>query len=500
MKNIKSHIAGIFLTILFAGITGIFVLFVAQTGLLPAKYLAAVGAVFAVLVLIVAVLVWNVEHWIRFCIGTLLAVVLVMLMAVGSIYIRRGVSALEGITEVRKEVSNLVVYVKQEDAASSLEDTKEYQFGILEMLDRTNTDAMVEQINGDLGTEIQTKEFPGIGQLVDALLDGSVNAIIMNEAYFNIITEMEGYENTAELIRDVTVKAVETVVTEPATEAVEADESGASSGAEKASAATKKDDHIYTILISGIDYRGGLVAKSNSDVNIVVTVNTETKQALLINTPRDYYVPLSISGGQRDKLTHAGIYGIDCCMDTLEMLYDTEIDYYFRVNFSGLQDIVDALGGVNVYSEYTFDAGGYQFYEGYNYMDGAQALAFSRERYSFATGDRQRGKNQMAVIQAVINKALSPEMLTNFTSLLSALEGSFEMNIPYSLIVKLVREQLDEGGTWTMQTYSVNGSDGNDVPYSMSQSVYVMIPDESTVEKAKELIQQVKDGEIITVE
>lgn len=498
MKNFKSHIAGILIAIVFAAITAGFVVFVAQTGLLPTKYLLIVGAVFAVLVLGIAILVWNVEHWIRFCIGTLLAVLLVMVMAVGSIYIRQGVTALEEITEVKKEVSNLVVYVKQEDAANSLADTKGYQFGILESLDRANTDEMVAQINRELGAEIVTREFPGIGQLVDALLDGTVNAIIMNEAYFGIITEMEGYENTADLIRDVTVKAVETVITEapePQTERKEQEPSAAAMQEE-----TKESDHIYTILISGIDYRGGLVAKSNSDVNVLAVVNTETRQALLINTPRDYFVPLSISGGQRDKLTHAGIYGIDCCMDTIGMLYDVDVDYYFRVNFSGLKDIVNALDGVNVYSEYTFEAGGYQFYEGYNYLYGDQALAFSRERYSFATGDRQRGKNQMAVIQAVVNKALSPELLKNFTSLLSALEGSFEMNIPYTLIAKLVRNQLNGGGDWNMQTYSVNGSDGNDVPYSMSQSVYVMIPDQSTVDKAKELIGQVKAGEVITLE
>ena len=184
-------------------------------------------------------------------------------------------------------------------------------------------------------------------------------------------------------------------------------------------------------------------------------------------------------------------------MDTLAMLYGIDIDYYFRVNFTGFEKIIDALGGITVVSDYTFDSkneAGYHFDQGENYMDGAAALAFCRERYSFATGDNQRGKNQLAVIRGVLNKCLSTDMLLNYTQVLAAVEDSFETSVPYDVLSSLVRSQLGSGGSWNIVSYSVTGTGDNQVPYSMSQSVYVMIPDESTVATAKELIQTVLDG------
>ena len=257
---------------------------------------------------------------------------------------------------------------------------------------------------------------------------------------------------------------------------------------------------IITVYISGIDTYGDVSAKSRSDVNIIATVNTGTKQVLLVSTPRDYYVPLSISNGIPDKLTHAGIYGIDVSKDTLGMLYDIEIPYYFRVNFSGFSGIIDALGGVTVHLDFDFSTCGYSYHVGENYLNGEQALAFARERYSFSSGDRQRGKNQMAVIQAVIQKAVSPELLKNFTSIMKAVERSFETSIPLTTVTSLIRAQLSEGGDWNIVTYSVDGTGATKKPYSMSQNVYVMVPDQTTVDKAKELMRQVRDGEVITLE
>ena len=252
------------------------------------------------------------------------------------------------------------------------------------------------------------------------------------------------------------------------------------------------------MYISGIDTRGGVSAKSRSDVNILATVNVDTHQVLLVSTPRDYYVPLPISNGQPDKLTHAGIYGVDVSMGTLEMLYGVPIDYYFRVNFSGFEKIIDALGGITVYSEYEFTtAAGYHFNVGDNTMNGEQALSFARERYSFSSGDRQRGKNQMAVIKAVINKAMSPAILSNYTELMESISGNFETSMPYDVIADLVREQLDKGGSWNVVTYSVDGTGDSRKPYSLSTNAYVMIPDQSTVDAAIEKINQVRSGETL---
>ena len=221
---------------------------------------------------------------------------------------------------------------------------------------------------------------------------------------------------------------------------------------------------------------------------------------LLVSTPRDYFVPLSISNGVPDKLTHAGIYGINVCEDTLGMLYDIDINYFFRMNFVGFVQLIDALGGVTVYSEYAFDTGGYHFVQGDNFVYGDAALAFVRERYSFAGGDRQRGKDQMAMIKAVINKCLSTDILSNYMDVLNKAAGSFETNVPYDLIASVVREQLKGGGGWNISSYSVDGTGDSQKPYSMSQKAYVMIPDQTTVDKAKDLMRRVREGELLTAE
>lgn len=256
-------------------------------------------------------------------------------------------------------------------------------------------------------------------------------------------------------------------------------------------------DEVYTIFVSGIDTRGGMTASSRSDVNIILTLNATTKQILMVSTPRDYFVPLSISNGVPDKLTHAGIYGVNVCMDTLDMLYDIDINYYFRLNFAGFEQIIDALGGVNVNSDYDFDSGnttGYHFNKGENHLNGEQALVFARERYAFKEGDRQRGRNQMAVIQGVVDKATQPAFLKNYLSVLDSLDGAFETNVPYDVMASLVRKQLDEGGSWQVLSYSVDGTGDTQKPYSMSSKAYVMIPDQNTVDKAKVLMKKVREG------
>ena len=145
-----------------------------------------------------------------------------------------------------------------------------------------------------------------------------------------------------------------------------------------------------------------------------------------------------------------------------------------------------------------FSTDNYSFQQGPNNVNGKQALEFVRERHAFASGDRQRGKNQLAIIKAVINKAMSPELLVSYNSLMSALEGSFETSVPYDTISTLVREQLDKGGDWNVVSYSVDGTGDSQVPYSMSQKAYVMVPTQSTVDTAKSLIAQVYNGETVT--
>ena len=185
-------------------------------------------------------------------------------------------------------------------------------------------------------------------------------------------------------------------------------------------------------------------------------------------------------------------------MDTLGMLYGYDINNCFRVNFVGFVDIIDALGGITVNSDYDFTVGDFSYVKGANNLSGIEALAFARERHAFAEGDRQRGKNQMAVIEGVIQKMLTPEMLKNYTSIMDAVEGSFDTNVPYSKIAELVRHQLEDNSKWTIIRYSVDGEGASEVPYSMSSRAYVMIPDETTVNKAKSLMDRVINNEIIT--
>ena len=328
--------------------------------------------------------------------------------------------------------------------------------------------------------------------------NGTCGAILLNKAYLDVIAEMDQYGSFPSQIREIASLKVATVVernTPAAQQTSSADEEQTSSDTSAKDDAVT--DEVYTIFVSGIDTRGGMTASSRSDVNIILTLNATTKQILMVSTPRDYFVPLSISNGVPDKLTHAGIYGVNVCMDTLDMLYDININYYFRLNFAGFEQIIDALGGVTVNSDYDFDSGnttGYHFNQGENHLNGEQALVFARERYAFKEGDRQRGRNQMAVIQGVVDKATQPAFLKNYLSVLDSLDGAFETNVPYDVMASLVRKQLDEGGSWQVLSYSVDGTGDTQKPYSMSSKAYVMIPDQNTVDKAKVLMKKVREG------
>ena len=253
----------------------------------------------------------------------------------------------------------------------------------------------------------------------------------------------------------------------------------------------------FNVYISGIDVSGPISTNSRSDVNIIMTVNPNTKKILLTTTPRDYYVTIpGISGDVRDKLTHAGIYGVDASMSTLESIYDIDISYYARVNFTSLIKIVDALGGVDVYSEYAFTTahGNYSIQKGTNHLNGDTALAFSRERYSFEDGDNQRGKNQEAVLTAIIQKAMSPAILTKANQILSTVGDSVETNMTQDEMAKLINMQLSDGASWTIESQAAVGTGDNQACYSSgSQLLYVMWPDEAVVESLSNKMKQVME-------
>ena len=275
--------------------------------------------------------------------------------------------------------------------------------------------------------------------------------------------------------------------------------SGLLTGAE----ANKITKEPFVIYLSGVDTRGELTENARSDVNILAAVNPVTKRVALINTPRDYYVDLA-GTESKDKLTHAGLYGVETSMETLGNLYGIQVDHYIRINFAGFINIIDALGGVDVYSDQAFTSVGSPgyydpttFVEGWNHLDGKAALAFARERHAFATGDIQRGINQMKVIDAMLNKIKSPALLMGFSKIMDAAADCFVTSFSQDQISALVRMQLGDLAAWDIESYTVTGSSGSSTKcYSAKgQKLYVMKPDESSVNKAKEMIASVLGGE-----
>ena len=322
--------------------------------------------------------------------------VLAVILSAGMIYgAVAGGSLKSAVTRIvgkMVEKQTIDIIVLKDNEASSIEDAVGYTFGVLENADQENTAEVLKTLS-DLNPT--SKAYASVPQLADALYDGEVDAIILNDGYLPILEQTEGYtdfDNYTRILKqfDFTKEVAPVVPNESIT--VEP----------------------FVVYCSGIDARNSDVnIQSLSDVNILAVVNPKSRQILLLNTPRDYFLPLSFNG-QLDKLTHAGMYGIDESMRVLDDLYGVETQYYARVNFYGLTKIVDALGGVDVYSEQTFttkvmqipDKNGnlyddyFSFTEGMNYnVDGQAALAFCRERYSFSDGDNQRGRNQMAMIR-----------------------------------------------------------------------------------------------------
>ena len=484
-------IPGAVITIIVIMLSVVFMGLLAMTKMVPTIYMLIIGIVLAVIAAIIWLLVWHTRYTGRFIGGTVLAVIMIAILAFGGFYINKTRSAISNISGETTEVTQMAVYVKSDDAADSVEATAGYTYGILSSLDRENTDGAVAHLNSQFGTEVQTKEYAGLTELADGILNGEVNAILLNSGYLSVYEDMDGYTDFSTKIKVVGTVDVESTI-QSAEESTPIEPITTANGGK-----------VYTIYLSGIDTRGEMTAKSRSDVNIIATVNTDTHEILLVSTPRDYFVPLSISGGAPDKLTHAGIYGIDVCMDTLGMLYDIDINYYFRINFGGFVKVIDALGGITVNSDYDFDSKnilGYHFNKGENYVNGEQALIFARERYAFQEGDRQRGKNQMEVIRGVVKKALSPEILTSYSSILSSLDGCFGTNITYEEIAQILQQQLTNGGDWTIVSYSVDGTGATEKPYSMSQKAYVMVPNYDTVNKAKSLMEKIRNGEVVTQE
>lgn len=400
---------------------------------------------------------------------------LIIVIIVSSIYIfatRYILATLDFIGTMFSEVTETEEYyvvVRKDSQYEKIEDI-------------ANKTMYVFQVQDDVKQEIEEKvevtleNQDSLTQMGNDLLEGKVEAILLGSTQYNmLVEELKTFreEEDVKIIYTAThkVKSTATISNENSKHTIE--------------------EGIFNVYISGVDTYGSINNVARSDANILATVNTKTHEVLLTSIPRDYYVTLH-SYDSKDKLTHSGIYGIKETVTTIEDLLDIDINYYVRLNFSTVIKVVDTLGGIDVNSEYSFTTTeGYSFSEGNNHINGREALAFSRERKAFENGDNQRVKNQQHVIEAIIKKVLnSTTILTKYTDILSSLEGSFQTNIAQSDISKLVKEQLDNMSSWTIKTNSLVGTGTYAATYSMgSQKLYVMLPDSTSVDIAKEKIE-----------
>ena len=341
--------------------------------------------------------------------------------------------------------------------------------------DNDNIQKLIADIKTSQSKELTVEQSTSYLAAYKILVSGEAKAIVLNSVFENII-ESE-YPDYASKIRKIYTKNITKEVAAPKV----------------------SKNKSFNVYVSGIDTYGPISSVSRSDVNILMTVNQDSKKILLTTTPRDSYVPIADGGNnQKDKLTHAGIYGVDSSIHTLENLYGVDINYYVRLNFTSFLKLIDLLGGVDVYNdqEFTSRHGKFHFPVGNVHLDSEQALGFVRERYSLADGDRDRGRNQQKVIVAIIQKLTSTEALKNYSDIIQGLQDSLQTNMPIETMIDLINTQLESGGSYKVNSQDLKGTGRMGLPsYAMPDSnLYMMEIDDSSLATAKSAIQDVMEG------
>ena len=404
----------------------------------------------------------------RRAVGTVLSILYIILLVLVIIYELNTIGFLKKLGFVNYKTENYSVLVLKDSKYEELSDLDGKTMGSLEFTSDGLKDAK-EKIEKNITIDFKTTS--DITALKESFLKEEFASMLIEDSMLAMLNESDSnFANSYKVIYDFSLD----VETEDIASEVD----------------ITKD--AFNIYVSGIDTYGSVSSVSRSDVNMIITVNPKTHKILITSIPRDYYVTLA-GKNAKDKLTHAGIYGIEESVATLENLLDININYYVKVNFTSVIDIVDALGGVNVYSKYSFTSqDGYYYNQGYNSVDGKKALSFVRERKSFSEGDRTRVENQAAMIEALINKAISPSIITRYTSLLNALSNSFITNLKTEDITNFIKTQIDDMPSWDIENISLNGTDGFDYTYSYGGTkLYVMIPDNETVINATNKIKTI---------
>ena len=465
------------LTIILLILSIIFILSLYYINILTTKYLLILSGI---ILLINIILIFRITRKKIKPLSYIFTIIIIIILSLASYYILKTNNVLEGFNK-NYTTYNYKVLVLKESNYNKIADINNKTLGYYKT-DTEETTKSLEKLNNKITTE--NISYEDIYTLVEDLLNNKIDSILIEESYLNIITENpDNNPNVSDFNDKTKIIYSFTIRTKLKTTSKDVD-------------ITKESFNIY---ISGIDTYGNVSSVSRSDVNMIATINPKTHQILLTSIPRDYYVTLHNTKGYKDKLTHAGLYGVDMSIQTLEDLLDIEINYYIKVNFTSIIDIVDSLDGVTIYSDYTFTSkDGYNYTKGYNSVNGEEALSFVRERYAFTEGDRQRIKNQQALIEALYRKCTSKSIIIKYNNLLNSISNSFVTNISSNRITSLAKMQLANNYSWTITTNSLDGTNSSNYTYSIpNQKSYVMEPDETSIEKAKELIEEVTNGKVL---
>ncbi len=475
-KKSKLYLISNIISFLYFVVTVVTIIIISKVNVLPTKYMVLLSLILLLVPIIIFFVQLKTKRKKKLKIVlNVISILISIILVIISIYCVKTNKFLDAMQSSGYKIQNYSVMVLKDSEYEQIEDIEGKNLGYIAG-DDTGVSMANEEIKNKVSVEL--KEELNLSDLTDALTNKDVDAIMLEDAYKSILEDenTEFIENTRVIYTFSIQVPVEEISKEVSTQ------------------------EPFNVFISGIDTYGKIQSVSRSDVNILVTVNPNTHQVLLTNIPRDSYVQLYNTTGTKDKLTHAGIYGIEKSVKTVEQLLDVDINYYLKVNFTSLEDIVDAIGGITVYSKYTFTSyiGNYYFKEGYNNMNGAQALGFARERKSFAEGDIMRGQNQQAVIEAIIRKVSSPSIISKYNTLLSSLAGEFETNMPTEKMTEFIKMQLDNPVSWNVTSITLNGSGSSQYTYSGgNQKLSVIILDEESVQEAQQKIDLVMQGEML---
>ncbi len=407
-----------------------------------------------------------------------------VLLVLFSIVVGISLFAFKSLVDVADNINKTASYSEIEmkvvvPANSSISDVSELtNVQAPTSADESNINALIANIKSEKGVELTVDPVDSYQSAYENLINGSSQAMVLNSSYSSLLElSYNDYESNLKTIYTYKIK-----------KAIE-------------DTAKTTDKNVFNIYISGIDTSGAVSTVSRSDVNLILTVNMNTHKILMTTTPRDSYVRIPDGGAdQYDKLTHAGIYGIETSVKTLENLYDIPINYYARLNFTSFVKLINALGGVTVYNDQAFTSlhGNYNFGVGnINLTSGEEALGFVRERYSLEHGDYDRGNNQLKVIQAIVEKLTSFQSVSNYSDVISTLQDSIQTNMPLNTMMSLVNEQLDSGKTFIFSSQEVTGtgSTGQLTSYAMpNASLYMIQLDDASVAKASQAIKNVMEG------